>query len=591
LLGLDLRGHKFGWDFEAEVVCNEKFFDGKRFDPKAGYVKDKNYIYYQYSEYALTNFRDVAGKRERIYQDKTKGRSFAFFLRSRGKLGPFELGGEKYYVDPYYLFSYDPVFETYRENNSFLPLPNLTDPDAQRYGRRKAFSDYVFVEDNDDFDRYADSAPDALVVARNQVCLMGDWDGVFPGLDENQNNIPDVDEDRDGFPDYDQDFLICLQDPPEYTRGNDDNNNEIIDKFENDRRPDYTYPRNRDGWGFYSQYPLGKTIFTFRVKLEKELEDLGKHAEYGSAFLNSPTDPNPRRQPHVGKNNFVELIATDQRNLGFKGNILGKLILEGRVKKVEDTIPDDCVEQRRTERDLVDKEAGIVYRFLDDPILYEDSLVSSLFAQLTYTGIRNFNFTTKVKLVNNRQNKEKNTVNFLGYLARFRYRVPLIQLISPLKKIAFLKQLYLQPMGKYITQIYDWTNDEFEAYERTRAMSRFTQIEMGTAVPEEDRTQILRVRSLKKDEYKMVLANLFIYEFSPALSLTIGFQQRTDIFRLAPERSFSTFLRAIQLVNRSQFRGYDIAVILGYELSKKKELTLKKVTEEEKVYVRIVAGF
>ncbi|MFH1612793.1 MAG: hypothetical protein ABIB46_03565 [bacterium] len=613
LIGMDLRGSKWGWNFETELVSNEKFFDGKSFKELK---KSSDYVNIDSQGYADVSYaysEVINSKYEEIYRDKTKGQTYAYFLKGERFFGKnLKIGLEKYYVDPYYLFSFVPVYDTFNSQKSYWQ--SITDNwGSLKTARRKGFSDYVYVDDNDDNDRYADNVPDALLFIESEGFMLGDKDGVFPGLDKDANNIPDIDENRNGIPDYEEDFLICFQDSPEYEKGNDNNNNEIIDKFENDRNFDYAYSRNRDGLGLISEYLWKDVNFSINIKLEKEKVDLGKHAEYGDYLSFPQKDPCERRNPHIGENNFIEFITSQEKKINFKENIIGKLVWEARLKKVADNIPDDCVEQRRSE---IDKKAdissmdstspifvdmgkpGAFRKYFDDMILYEDSLVKTIFAMFEYSGIKGFNFTSKFKWINNDQNKENNTINSIGFLSRFFYKIPLTSIFSSLEKINFCRQIYFKPMGKYIVKNYNWSNENKEYYERTRNMPDLMNFELETTFPTGnkaigtgDMTKIVNVRSLKKDEYKTIIANLIVYEFSPTLSLVGGVQKRTDIFNINPTDNFTSFLKSVQLINKSQFRGYDIAVTIGYTTEHYDALNISDEWDSEKIFLNIYAGF
>ena len=108
-------------------------------------------------------------------------------------------------------------------------------------------SEFPLVDDNDDDDRYAD---DNL---RDYPNGPETESGVFPGLDEDNDNIPDDDKNANGVPDFEEPFLLYFSDPQEFVYGIDLNNNGVIDERENDNKPDYPYDRDREGLhGFVS---------------------------------------------------------------------------------------------------------------------------------------------------------------------------------------------------------------------------------------------------------------------------------------------------------------------------------------------------
>ena len=97
------------------------------------------------------------------------------------------------------------------------------------------------MDDNDDNDRYADDHQDDFADA---LALEA---GVYPGLDEDDDNIPDDDRNANGVPDFEEPFLLYFSDPQEFVYGLDMNNNGVIDVRENDDKPDYPYDRDRRG--------------------------------------------------------------------------------------------------------------------------------------------------------------------------------------------------------------------------------------------------------------------------------------------------------------------------------------------------------
>jgi hypothetical protein len=140
------------------------------------------------------------------------------------------VAGELFRIDPRYGGGYDS-----RRGGVLL----YTDKGGQ--GFESVTAEYPLVEDNDDNDRYADDNandyPGSTALER----------GVYPGLDEDHDNIPDDDKNANGVPDYEEAFLLYYSDPQEFVYGLDLNNNGVIDVRENDNKPDYPYDRDRKG--------------------------------------------------------------------------------------------------------------------------------------------------------------------------------------------------------------------------------------------------------------------------------------------------------------------------------------------------------
>ncbi len=140
------------------------------------------------------------------------------------------LGGEFFYMGPRYGGGYDS-----RRGGVVLYTDTGLD------GRTQMMAEFPLVDDNDDNDRYADD---------HESDFAGDLGleaGVYPGLDEDNDNIPDDDRNANGVPDFEEPFLLYFSDPQEFVYGLDMNNNGVIDVRENDAKPDYPYDRDRRG--------------------------------------------------------------------------------------------------------------------------------------------------------------------------------------------------------------------------------------------------------------------------------------------------------------------------------------------------------
>ena len=74
-----------------------------------------------------------------------------------------------------------------------------------------------------------------------------DPDGIFPGLDADQNGRPDINENVNRVPDYYEPFLLYEVSPDAYEYGDDMNNNAVIDVREDDQKADLPYDPDRRG--------------------------------------------------------------------------------------------------------------------------------------------------------------------------------------------------------------------------------------------------------------------------------------------------------------------------------------------------------
>ena len=151
-------------------------------------------------------------------------------LKTFPRLRRLSFGAEFFHVGPRYGGGYDS-----RRGGVVL----YTDFGGD--GSDPVVAEFPLVDDNDDNDRYSDD---------NKNDHPGSFDleaGVYPGLDEDNDNIPDDDRNANGIPDFEEPFLLYHSDPQEFVYGPDLNNNGVIDVRENDNKPDYPYDRDRRG--------------------------------------------------------------------------------------------------------------------------------------------------------------------------------------------------------------------------------------------------------------------------------------------------------------------------------------------------------
>ena len=253
-------------DYRIETAQQHLFFDSLRdqFLPRdtpfqtqvraAGEVRDFSNRREVVFDYGLTTGQTIFGfdleatfvglKVRAEYERNLLYRSFPVLLGRHGTerdaawyvnvlkdVGPWEIGGEVFRIGPRYGGGYDS-----RRGGVRL----YTDLAGESQDQQ-VLSEYPLVDDNDDNDRYAD---DNLRDYPNGPEIES---GVFPGLDEDNDNIPDDDKNANGVPDFEEPFLLYFSDPQEFVYGIDLNNNGVIDERENDNKPDYPYDRDRRG--------------------------------------------------------------------------------------------------------------------------------------------------------------------------------------------------------------------------------------------------------------------------------------------------------------------------------------------------------
>ena len=217
---------------------------------------------------------------------------------------------------------------------------------------------FEFVDDNDDQDRF----PDWQRI--NQIGLVGDVGGagadnnVFPGLDENNDFVSDFNQNANARPDYAEPFLRYAVDPPEFLFGMDMNNNTLIDRFEDDRQPDFPYERDRRGYNIYGGLMLAKRAQITIGRLNERM-------------------PSSARKSRATYGLFTAEVNMPGWNIG----------LVEHAKLVKDNIADDR---------LVWKDPTGTENF-SDPLENQDTFVNTLYLQARYNRIRDLDIQGKIK--------------------------------------------------------------------------------------------------------------------------------------------------------------------------------------------------
>ncbi len=215
LFSFDAQANLIGLKFSGEIVRN-----------------NQNYIY-------------PVGRND---GRRTSHKALAYWLNVKKDIGiakrlGAQLGAEFFRLDPSYSGGYD----SQRGGMAFH-----LDLQESPGGRVKSDTqEYGLVEDNDDDDQWPDDFVEDTA-SPGRLSYPG-WPNasVYPGLDENLDNIPDVDRNENFVPDWNEAFLTYDVDPPEFVYGIDFNNNGMPDFRENDDLPDYPYRRDQKGRHFF----------------------------------------------------------------------------------------------------------------------------------------------------------------------------------------------------------------------------------------------------------------------------------------------------------------------------------------------------
>lgn len=252
---------------------------------------------------------------------------------------------------------------------------------------------FEFVDDNDDQDRYPDWER-ASVNQRlgNDISKV---DGIFPGLDENNDRVSDFNQNLNYEPDYAEPFLQYNVDPPEYLFGMDMNNNTVIDRFENDNEPDYPYKKDHRGYNFY----VGAEV----------LPGLKLSGGYLKEWMISKAKEN---------RSTYGLLAYEK---DFPG--VGVLQVFDNLRVVQDDVPDDLLQWTQPTGTI-----GSLQPFAD-PLVCPNTTVNTTYASFHYVGIPYSNLINKLKYEFYHQRKDHPTLNrdsrFFGLINKFDYTLKL----------------------------------------------------------------------------------------------------------------------------------------------------------------------
>jgi hypothetical protein len=317
LLGIDLRiADVAGFDLHGEYVRN-----------------------FQYRRFPNENFT--------IGQDLAQDEAEAFYVTAQRRRYPWTLYGEVYSTDPNY------------STRAFIP-----NSEGEVFYDNEQVSVYEFVDDNDDQDELPDwnrKTTGPRVNTRQGRGLSAD-NAVFPGIDENNDDLSDFNRNFNREPDYAEPFLRYEVDPPEFLFGMDMNNNTVIDRFENDDEADYPYRVGRRGYNAYA----------------------GVEIAPGTTVMAGHLDERLLKTARDSRSTYVLLTA--EKDLPRRGL---RLRLMANPRLVHDDIPDDVFLWVDTPGTLGEA------RFTRDPLAARNAFVNSTYLDLRYD--RGLSLEGKVK--------------------------------------------------------------------------------------------------------------------------------------------------------------------------------------------------
>ena len=496
--GAGLRQVRFKYGRQTGVTLGDLRLatDVKGFQLKAEWARSFNFLQYPISAHAGTR-HDRGGN--------------AWLVNFERELTPqLSAGGEWFRLEPDY--------------TTRLAVTDFTLGGSYEQGFVKHNLNYSLdlnpVDDNDDKDPFPD-----------QVFLPAfeDNNGVFPGLDRDQDGTPDTNRNRNGTPDYFEPFLLYDVDPDDFDYGDDLNNNGVIDHRENDRKQDYPYDLNREGYHLFG-----------RIEPRRGLQlTLGRYA---------------MEAIRGGQRTAVWYAKTEYRRR-FAG--WGEVKAVEFLKRVRDDIPDDVFRYGDLANFNIFTPRGITRPapFVEDALLMRNSLVSTAFVDFGFSGWRNFFAGANVKFDANRQ---LNLPRGGGNLIRLWTSV--------------------------LRADYRWRLGELEVTPRFKFMLRKRSDDEGVVHSfSELFTFPMVVANYRFTENSWLRGGIQGFSAMPGLYRNL---EDGDL-------DYDTRDYLVMLVNHFDYAGYDMALTAGYQVSQRDMKDRSRAVEDidfEHFFIRAVVG-
>ena len=440
----------------------------------------------------------------------------AYFLNATRWFGRTRVGGEYFSMNP----DFNTGMRTFVDFEVALVETNLA-------GLANSTVYWDLVEDNDDGDRYPDTRLGNLQALPNDR-LDFDVDGVFPGQDDDQDGFPDTNRNGDSIPDYEEPFLMYDVEPIAYVYGLDRNNNDEPDMREDDADFDYPYDADQRGFHLFGQVDLSR--------------------RWSFALGNYSVD----EVAGFGRNRSTYALLTYRRELF---HALQRIFFENHFRRVRDDIADEFMvldENPRHDRafgfrglratDLASGEIGPpVYtsQFAADPLSYQDSYVNETYLEGRLRPWSTLEVEQKVRL---RINWQQEGLTHLGIKQRGR-RLDFWTWVSKVGYAWQWGRLTLTPQYKFLLlRLEDQKADrQADGTYRSRVLRYQTR-----SIP------ILRMEyplmSRTKLQAGIQAVGPFSYRVKDRVRDSNSFEQRTAY---------------VNLINRSQYFGYELYTIAG----------------------------
>ncbi len=391
LASVDAHFDYGGWKIDGEVATNMQDF---MFPVRNGH-RDQKRVY----AYYMTASRELP------------------FLKSRHP----KIGVEVFRLAPDYGGNYD----SRRGGAVFFTGVSVAPPNVS------ITQEFDLFDDNDDGDQWPDEFPDDTGLSEVKD------GGVYPGLDENGDNIPDTDQNSNSIPDWDEPFLFFWGDPPQFIYDIDMNNNGLPDLTENDDEADYPYRRDQKGYHSFLRFGAALPYVSRLGAGYYRTEEMAGGGRARSRYLRFEAGGSP--------------------------NPASILTLKGDLKWVEDSIPDASYIWKTTgnlwanQNVVQDTESGS-YTLLDlvppdpDPMVMRNSTVGTLHLDAKLNFRQSVQVRLRNKVVINRQHEdefadgtaqESNTQSRVTLSSRVQYQLSL----GAATVYARAKHLYWRDVG------------------------------------------------------------------------------------------------------------------------------------------------
>ncbi len=449
-------------------------------------------------------------------------------------------------------FSMNPDFRT--GMNAFLPGGEFS---MYIYGPLAAVRNetvyWDLVQDNEDGDRYPDARSGKLLGIPNLYGdqVFNDYDGVFPGQDEDHDGIPDTNRNYNDIPDYEELFLLYEVEPNEYVYGLDRNNNDEPDVREDDLDPDYPYDHDQRGYHLFGQVDLSRHWSLAA----------GRYAVEGLAS--------------GGRNRSIYGLLTYQRQ--GRGR-LRRLFLENHFRRVHDDIPDEFLsvielphrDPRGTAGGFVSDAPMFVQRLHEDLLPYLDSYVNETYLEGRLNPWSTLHLVQKLRL---RLNWQQGGQLPAGLSQRQR-RLDYWTVVSRADYTWYWGRLSLTPQFKFLLlRLVDQDSDRLASGEYTG-------------------------RTLRSD-YRVIPIFKLAYPLLSRTTLQAGLQgigplpyRVEDLVR--ERNSFERRTAFVSLTNRSRYFGYDLHSIVGLQRDNKEfddPFQRSREFDGWSSFVRVLIGF